>query len=94
MLDDIKHITDDNKMAKNTESKPKYKENLNQQSTSRTDHVCAYHCAQLLHTIYSTEHFCIVIAQMSSTGGEGIVAYETAFLILTKIIIQYKICAD
>ena len=38
-------------MAKNTKSKPKSTENLNQQSTLRTPRVCAYHCTQLSYTV-------------------------------------------
>ena len=63
-------------MAKKTKSKPKSKENLNQQLTL-TAHVCAYHCVQPPHTIqYRTVPIIfpfifrtIIIAQMMSTTG-------------------------
>jgi len=57
----------------------KLKLNLNQHSALRTAHVCAHHCAQLS---YTTQHRTVliifplifrtsIIAQVTSTGGEG-----------------------
>jgi len=51
------HTTQGQNGKKHPNSKPKSKENLNQQSSIRTVYVCAYHCAQLLYTIHSTEQF-------------------------------------
>jgi len=64
-------------IGKNTKSKPKSKENLNQLSTLRTAHVCvcAYNCVQLSYTtqhrtvliIFPVIFQTIVAAQMVST---------------------------
>jgi len=60
-------------------SKPKSKENLNQHSTLTTARMCAYHCAQVLHTIQHTTVLIIfplilqtiTIAQTLYTAGGG-----------------------
>jgi len=45
-------------MAKNlTESKPKSKENPNQQPTLRTAHMCVHITVYNCHTQYTTEQF-------------------------------------
>jgi len=86
-------------MAKAQKTKPKSKENLNlnQHSTVRTDHVRAYHCAQLPYTIqhrtvliiFTLILQTIIVAQMLSIleGREGLIVQK----IQIKIYIQRQI---